>query len=363
MHSPDNHTQSHPRIITWCPGYPHPTQRTGPLLQGPSSHRAHPDHPAILPQPLPLATSLRWCTVKRPLLLCPTPTPQPRHHKCDPERVQEKVRCPKKKKNTQQLQQEICRESKKCDSWAGGRGGGGSAWQPQCRQAGRCGSPCPPGRSESRAGAMQKLAWLTGPGGVGPGQSRTQWMFCERLLKERQLMAPETEHQKGTDAKPRKAHFTKDGRGPLGSAGRVRTGWLWDPAHPSRLPRSTQEAHESSWADGLDAGGAGSPAGSHCGPQPLPRNPLLHPWILILSPPPTMGRLTAGAGKASSQPPGRPHPTLKKGFWAPPPRPPWPPPLPCVPPEKCRATCGPPPPLPGLPGAARRPRPLPGGPD
>lgn len=160
---------------------------------------------------------------------------------------------------------------------------------------------------------MQKLAWLTGLGGVGPGQSRTPWMFCERLLKERQLMAPETEHQKGTDAKPRKAHFTKDGRGPLGSAGRVRTGWLWDPAHPSRLPRSTQEAHESSWADGLDAGGAGSPAGPHCGPQPLPRNTLLHPWILILSPPPTMGRLTAGAGKASSQPPGRPHPTLKKG--------------------------------------------------
>ena len=145
----------------------------------------------------------------------------------------------------------MCCESKKYDSW------GGSTWQPQCRQAGGSGLHPHQGQAGAGRGQRQKLAWLTGPGGVRPGQSRTPGMLHERLLKERQLMAPETEHQKASDAKPRRARFTKDGRGPLGSAGRVRFGWLWDPTHPSRLQRSTQEAHESSRAEGLDAGAAG----------------------------------------------------------------------------------------------------------
>ncbi|XP_070320551.1 lymphocyte antigen 6E isoform X2 [Odocoileus virginianus] len=150
----------------------------------------------------------------------------------------------------------MCCESKKCDYW------GRSTCSPSAgRQAVRGSPSAPPPRPQEKQGLgpgqLQKLAWLTGPGGVGPGQSCTPWMLCERLLKRRQLMAPETEHQKGTDAKPRKARFMKDGRRPLGSAGRVRSGWLWDPARPSRLQRSTQEAHESSWAEGLDTGAAG----------------------------------------------------------------------------------------------------------
>lgn len=188
-------------------------------------------------------------------------------------------------------------------------------------------------------------------------------MLCEWLLKHRQLMAPETEHQKGTDAKPRKARFIKDGRGPLGSAGRVRSGWLWDPAHPSRLQRSTQEAHESSWAEGLDTGAAGISSRSalwSTTTAPKPPPPPLDPHPVTS---PHHGTQTAGAGKASSQPPGRPHSTLKTGFWAPPPRPPRPPPLQCAPPEKCRATCGPPPPLPRLPRLRATPPPPPPGPD
>lgn len=99
-------------------------------------------------------------------------------------------------------------------------------------------------------------------------------------------MASETEHQKGTDAKPRRAHFTKDGQGPLGSARRGQDRLAWDPAPPQPASPEHPGGSESSWADGLDAGGAGSPAGPHCGPSHCPETPLLHPWILILSPPP-----------------------------------------------------------------------------
>lgn len=66
-----------------------------------------------------------------------------------------------------------------------GQGGGAAGAPPGSHSAGRQAVrvSIPTRRSKSRAGAMQKLAWLTGPGGgVGPGQSRTPWMFCEQLL-------------------------------------------------------------------------------------------------------------------------------------------------------------------------------------
>ena len=45
---------------------------------------------------------------------------------------------------------------------------GGSTWQPHCRQAGGSGLHPHQGQAGAGPGQPQKLAWLTGPGGVGP---------------------------------------------------------------------------------------------------------------------------------------------------------------------------------------------------
>lgn len=64
--------------------------------------------------------------------------------------------------------------------------------------------------------------------------------------------------------------------GPLGSPRRSGPAGFGDPAHPSRLPGAPRRFRVL-LGGRLDAGGAGSPAGPHCGPQHCPETPSCTP--------------------------------------------------------------------------------------